>query len=349
MKLRRDHMKPSLSLRREYLKLQTRLRGEATRWRESFRSSQQRKRILVGFLTLLMLAGITIAFKPAQISCDSTSRTAETASGSTFTVIINTFKRPERLKNTIRSYEKCPAVEAIRVVWSEQTAPPRSDVAEDADFFSACVEVIYDTKPTTSLNNRFMPLEGLRTEAVFNVDDDVEVTCNALKLAHKVWLSNKRQLVGYIPRIHIPDVKNAGKWIYRRWWTVWLTGQYSIILTKACFMHRDYLDLYSNQVPKDLLLYVEQQRNCEDILMQFAVSNATRLPPVWVAGSYVDTGWYNGISTTGGHANARSDCVDTFAAGYGYMPLVSGNSYVLPAEGWATFFSIPSWLEYFAF
>ncbi|KAK3256945.1 hypothetical protein CYMTET_33949 [Cymbomonas tetramitiformis] len=140
---------------------------------------------------------------------------------------------------------------------------------------STCVEVIYDTKPTTSLNNRFMPLEGLRTDAVFNVDDDVEVTCNALKLAHK----NR--------------------------WTVWLTGQYSIILTKACFMHQDYLDLYSNQVPKDLLLYVERQRNCEDILMQFAVSNATKLPPVWVAGSYVDTGWYNGISTTGGHADVR--------------------------------------------
>jgi hypothetical protein len=40
-------------------------------------------------------------------------------------------------------------------------------------------------------------------------------------------------------------------------------------------------------------------RNCEDIAMQFAVSNATNLPPVWVQGRYTDAGGLDGISTTG--------------------------------------------------
>ena len=33
--------------------------------------------------------------------------------------------------------------------------------------------------------------------------------------------------------------------------------------------------------------------------MQFAVSNATGLPPVWVQGRYTDAGGPDGISTTG--------------------------------------------------
>lgn len=33
--------------------------------------------------------------------------------------------------------------------------------------------------------------------------------------------------------------------------------------------------------------------------MQFAVSNATDLPPVWVQGRYTDAGGLDGISTTG--------------------------------------------------
>lgn len=35
---------------------------------------------------------------------------------SRFTVIVNTFKRPKNLRAAIRHYEKCPEVDAIRVV-----------------------------------------------------------------------------------------------------------------------------------------------------------------------------------------------------------------------------------------
>ena len=41
-----------------------------------------------------------------------------------FTIIVNTFKRPDNLKAAIRHYQTCAGVAAIRVVWSEQVTQP---------------------------------------------------------------------------------------------------------------------------------------------------------------------------------------------------------------------------------
>jgi hypothetical protein len=41
-----------------------------------------------------------------------------------FTLIVNTFKRPDNLKAAIRHYQTCAGVAAIRVVWSEQVTQP---------------------------------------------------------------------------------------------------------------------------------------------------------------------------------------------------------------------------------
>eukprot|EP00959_Pyramimonas_sp_CCMP1952_P281765 5889445-Pyramimonas_sp.AAC.1 len=103
-----------------------------------------------------------------------------------YTVIVNTFKRPDLLKRSIRHYASCPNVDTIRVVWSDQDNAPPTANDSDAQFFSPCVEVVYDQHPSTSLNNRFKPIDGLRTEAVFNVDDDVNVDCSSLDFAHQV-------------------------------------------------------------------------------------------------------------------------------------------------------------------
>ena len=62
----------------------------------------------------------------------------------------------------------------------------RGDGRHGSAFYSDCVHVQYDTPPTTSLSNRFAPLDGLSTAAVFNVDDDVNVNCDDLRAAHEV-------------------------------------------------------------------------------------------------------------------------------------------------------------------
>lgn len=55
--------------------------------------------------------------------------------------------------------------------------------------------------------------------------------------------------------------------------------EFSIILTKGCFMHRDWLAVYTERLPQGIKDHVEQNRNCEDIAMQFLVAGVTGEAP----------------------------------------------------------------------
>ena len=46
-----------------------------------------------------------------------------------FTVMINTFKRPGRMKEAVQYYSSCPYVSEVYVVWCEEKAPPAALVA----------------------------------------------------------------------------------------------------------------------------------------------------------------------------------------------------------------------------
>jgi hypothetical protein len=83
----------------------------------------------------------------------------------------------------LRHYS-CERVDSIRVVWSENGSAPQE--ATDKQWFSNKKPVFYDKYETTSLNNRFIPPEGLATDGVFAVDDDIRVPCADLEFAHEV-------------------------------------------------------------------------------------------------------------------------------------------------------------------
>lgn len=63
-------------------------------------------------------------------------------------------------------------------------------------------QVRYDIMPSASLNHRFVPLEGLRTEAVLSLDDDVLAPCADLSKAFAAWRQDKYRMVGFYPRLH---------------------------------------------------------------------------------------------------------------------------------------------------
>lgn len=209
-------------------------------------------------------------------------------------------------------------------------------------------QVSFIVHDSVSLNNRFKPLGDLpHHDAIFAVDDDIRVPCHELGLGFEAWRNNPNSIVGYIPRIHIRG--SGGYLYYRCWWNVWWYGAYSMILTKAAFLNHKFLDLYTNKMPASIRKYVDDNRNCEDIAMQFLIANETNLGPVYIKGHLDDEGATGGISTqnftNAGHMGARSDCLNDLVKIYGKNPLVKSHIIIdSAANGWT---NAPStWYEY---
>ncbi|KAL5199576.1 hypothetical protein ABZP36_020779 [Zizania latifolia] len=248
--------------------------------------------------------------------------------GGGYAVVINTWKRYDLLRRSVAHYSGCAGVDAVYIVWSEPEEPTedlrRSILNCSRWGGGAAAEVRLVINTEDSLNNRFMPIQGLTTDAVFSVDDDLIVPCSTLRFAFGMWQSAPSAMVGFVPRMHwLADPGSDTKeYRYGSWWSVWWTGTYSMVLSKASFFHRQYLDLYTNHMLPSIRDYVNENRNCEDIAMSFLVANVTGAPPVWVQGRIFEIG-SSGISSLKGHGLQRSRCLNTFSAMYGHMPLVA--------------------------
>ncbi|XP_057476254.1 glycosylinositol phosphorylceramide mannosyl transferase 1 isoform X2 [Actinidia eriantha] len=247
-----------------------------------------------------------------------------------YALLINTWKRNDLLKQSISHYTSCHGLDSIHIVWSEPD-PPSDNLVKVLNHVVRSnardgrqIELKFDINKEDSLNNRFKEIKDLKTDAVFSIDDDIIFPCSSVEFAFSVWRSAPGTMVGWVPRIHSIDKSNdnAGHYIYGGWWTVWWTGTYSMILSKAAFFHKKYLSLYTNEMPASIREYVAKNRNCEDIAMSFLVANETGSPPIWVKGKIFEIG-STGISSLGGHIEKRSQCVNRFVAEYGRMPLVS--------------------------
>lgn len=167
----------------------------------------------------------------------------------------------------------------------------------------------------------------------------------------QMWKVADGSLVGFMPRIHTPDAK--GQYFrYNGWWKVWWDGEYSLVLTKAAFLHRNFLKSYTTDMPQEIRDYVDENRNCEDIAMQFLASNLTGKPPIFVRGHLTDLGVFKGISTKSWtkltHMKSRGQCLNDFVELYGgVMPLVKGRIVAGPAS--SLWFNQPSTVfDYFS-
>lgn len=130
-----------------------------------------------------------------------------------YTILINTWKRNDLLKQSIAHYSKCRGLDSIHIVWSEPDPPSYSlkkylnHVIASNSIGGRTVEVKIDINKEDSLNNRFKPIPDLRSDAVFSIDDDVIFRCSSVEFAFHVWRSAPDAMVGYVPRIHSLDQK----------------------------------------------------------------------------------------------------------------------------------------------
>lgn len=270
----------------------------------------------------------------------------------TVSIIVNTFHRPDMLFPALEYYSECSAVSDIHVVWHELESPPQLDEG------SYKGKVVFHPFEGTSLNDRFAVLPVLH-DAVFSVDDDIRVDCQNLYMLFEVWRTSQDSIVGFVPRSHSEYTVDAPKdpkdpsspivrrtrYLYSCFWRVWMYSEYSMVLSKVAMFHKKFLDVYTNKTPKSVHVFVDDQLNCEDIAFQFAVSNWTNLPPVYVRGSYSDQGGVGGISSRGSHWDSRSSCIDALVDIYEKMPLVNSHHIVVPAS-WGMYVKPSFWYEY---
>ncbi|KAB1210788.1 Exostosin-2 [Morella rubra] len=284
---------------------------------------------ICGFCVVLLFTSSIISFMGWNL--DYSSSVSSPSRGG-YTVLINTWKRNSLLKQSVAHYASCSGTDAIHVVWSEIDTPPGTlktylkKVVFSQYHAAHKPNFKFDINEEDNLNNRFKLIEELKTDAIFSVDDDVIVPCTTLNFAFAVWQSAPFTMVGFVPRIHwLEKAKNGDQFYeYGGWWSVWWTGTYSMVLSKAAFFHKKYLDMYTHKMQSSIRDYVSRERNCEDIAMSLLVANATGAPPIWVKGKIYEIG-ASGISSLNGHSERRSKCLNDFISLYGTMPLVSTN------------------------
>ncbi|OWM69976.1 hypothetical protein CDL15_Pgr025825 [Punica granatum] len=242
----------------------------------------------IGFMLVLLTSFAASFLRFSDFAADD--RFSGSRKG--YTILINTWKRNDLLKQSISHYSKCQGLDSIHIVWSEPDPPSDSlkkylnHVIKSNSKDGRSVELKFDINKEDSLNNRFKPIADLRSDAVFSIDDDVIFRCSSVEFAFHVWRTAPDAMVGYVPRIHWLDQESGNRdyYIYGGWWSVWWTGTYSMVLSKAAFFHKKYLNMYTYEMPASIREYVTRNRNCEDIAMSFLVANATDAPAIWVKG-----------------------------------------------------------------
>ncbi|XP_077999813.1 exostosin-2-like [Glandiceps talaboti] len=234
-----------------------------------------------------------------------------------FTAVILTYDRVDSLFKVIMEISQTPSLSKVLVVWNNQlkTPPPAAEWPK----INKPLKVV-QTKEN-KLSNRFYPYDEIETEAVLAIDDDIiMLTPDELEFGFEVWREFPDRLVGYPGRLHLWD-DETGKWKYESEWT----NDISMVLTGASFYHKYFSHLYTNTMPGNIKNWVDEHMNCEDIAMNFIVSNYTGKSPIKVTprkkfkcpectGEQI-------ISADQSHMVERSECITRFAEIYGRMPL----------------------------
>lgn len=216
-------------------------------------------------------------------------------------------------------------VSKIIVVWSNEKRAPSKNRWPTLPLNVSLKILQSSNDPNkSSISQRFYPHPLIETEGVLSLDEDSVLTTDEVDFAFSVWRQFPDRIVGYPARSHYWDDAKA-TWGYTSKWT----NDYSIVLTGAAFYHKYYNILYMNWLSPLLHKTVEQSQNCEDILMNFLVSHVTRRPPIKIT----QRKQYKEQPSVGGwspwndpdHFIQRQTCLNTFAAVFGYMPLLRSN------------------------
>ncbi|KJH50268.1 EXTL2, alpha-1,4-N-acetylhexosaminyltransferase [Dictyocaulus viviparus] len=227
-----------------------------------------------------------------------------------FTVVLLTYNRDSVLSTSLERLHRLPYLNKVIVIWNNIAREP------PGAWPRLHVPVEFIKVPKNSLNNRFVPWNRIRTEAVLSLDDDVDLEQQEIIFAFRVWRENRHRIVGFPARYH---ARYGDQMYYNSNYTC----QLSIILTGAAFLHKSYLHAYTHQMPQAIRQHVDDVTNCEDIAMNFLVAHLTRQSPIKTTDKWTlkcptcsESLWRDQS-----HFRERNDCIHLFTKIYGYNPL----------------------------
>ncbi|KAK8958468.1 hypothetical protein KSP40_PGU002589 [Platanthera guangdongensis] len=247
---------------------------------------------------------------------------------SQFTMLTMTYDaRLWNLKQYVKHYSRCASVREIVVVWNKGKPP-----AEDE--FDSAVPVRIRVEEHNSLNNRFKVDPLIQTKAVFELDDDILMTCNDVEKGFRAWREHPERIVGFYPRFLNGDPPRYRNEKYAR-----KKNGYNAILTGAAFMDSEvaFRRYWSEKAGIGRAL-VDTLFNCEDILMNFLYANESLvrtveyIHPSWA----IDTSKFSASAisrNTQQHYEIRSKCLSKFSSIYGSLPKMAW-SFGSRRDGW---------------
>ena len=234
---------------------------------------------------------------------------------SQFTMVTMTYEaRIWNLKLFIKHYSRCASVKEIVVVWNKGKPPTPEE-------FDSSVPVRVQVSSRNSLNNRFKSDLGITSKGVFQLDDDIMMTCTDVERGFKVWRESPDRIVGFYPRLLEGEYRDE-RYARKR-------GGYNVILTGAAFMDGGAASRrYWSEKAAEGRKIVDDDFNCEDLLMNFLYANesdsASRRTVEYVHPAWAfDTSKFSTAAisrNTKVHYAIRTRCLDKFSAIYGPLP-----------------------------
>ncbi|CAF0977249.1 unnamed protein product [Brachionus calyciflorus] len=178
-----------------------------------------------------------------------------------FTILFLTFNRELNVVDSIGVYfNKLDLLNSIIIVWNSLDTEPNWQLwSKYSEYFEQNrLKIIKFSK--NSLNNRFLPIDLIKTDAVFSLDDDLYYEPWQIMLNFQAWKENRDRLVGIPARRHV--IMKDGSLQYK----LSFDSQYSMVLTGAAFYHRFYQYYYSYIMDKRIFDLVDELMNGEDSL-----------------------------------------------------------------------------------
>ena len=223
-----------------------------------------------------------------------------------------------RVFSLLNHLATCDSLWEIIILWSSSVQPPP---VKDWIFLGrlpqhTSLKIIQSNSSST----RFASIQTVSTAALLLLDEDIDITTEEINFAFQVWKIFPNRIVGFPSRTHFWDEKKK-LWSY----SSAMANEYSLILTNAAFIHRKYARIFTEYLSVSLTSAIQTYSDCEHILMNFLVSHITKQSPIKVTSRNCQNIEFSpklDQSELAQKFSRKQTCLNIFASGFGYMPLI---------------------------